>query len=110
MRVKTYTLIGKSLDWAVAKATWSRPPSSALKFLGNYNPSTSLEQGYAVILGNKVSVVYDKWFDEWDAYITTPGVGGFTHKDPLVAAMRAVVWYHLGNEVDVPDQIVEDLQ
>lgn len=108
MRVKTHTLTGKALDWAVAKATWGKNiPVLSSKFMDNYNPSTSLEQGYALILKYKVSLVYDKWLDEWEAWLE-PNAGKASHRGSLVAAMQALVWYYLGDEVGVPDWLVEE--
>lgn len=105
MKVKTSELTGRALDWAVAQSGsdgtlgfWSNP---------DWSPSTKWEHGGPIIEREKISV----WArgNEWAAESFIPNQQGHeqTGPAPLIAAMRCYVASQLGDEVDVPDEILE---
>lgn len=132
MKIKTSELTGVALDWAVAHAMqyvthstlgWtvtlpvpSVPPGATppLPFPKNFSPSTRWAQGGPLVEiemvehGMSTSALdYRKggfaayyWSDD---FVELEGTG----PTPLIAAMRALVWRKLGDEVDVPDEFVE---
>ena len=127
MKVKTADLIGPALDWAVAKclgATKSQPYEyNGRGFLRVYldggihapwEPSRYWAQGGPIIDREKLSVGYERYGAPggvlWDAVKapsddTSPWLEyGPT---PLIAAMRCYVASHLGDEVDVPDELLK---
>lgn len=128
MKVKTADLIGAALDWAVAKCDgydeweWDRDVSDLwvirrstqtehwLK--GYYEPSTDWAQGGPIIDREKFGVCHynesDGWeVPNWAAWRTDVDdrvqIMGET---ALIAAMRCFVASKLGDEVDVPDELM----
>ena len=107
MKVKTSSLIGKQLDWAVAEAfnsvrsenDWVDKDSE-----GNYhdwNPSISWGQGGPIIQKNLMVISPDPSHN-WMArnYMDATEHYGNT---PLIAAMRCYVSTFLGEEVDITE-------
>lgn len=105
MKIKTKELVGPTLDWAVAKIE---------KQLGNWPNytvlpaySTEWAQGGPIIGREKFDVqwqgnehcrvAYD-WLDE-------PYCEGFG-PTPLIAAMRCFVASKLGDEIDIPEELL----
>ena len=115
MKVKTSELQGAALDWAVAKCEVGEPVGS---FLDNvvphpdYNtfcPSTDWAQGGPIIEREKISVMFSFDLGVWVSAIGelwVPEEGGVHGPTPLIAAMRCFVASKLGDEVEVPDEIV----
>lgn len=115
MKIKTDKLTGAALDWAVAKCekNWAFEPDG----LDSY--STDWTLGGAIIDREKISILANdlarKTGDEhllFIAMIDGPKMPdlkakatghGPTH---LIAAMRCFVASKLGDEVDVPDELV----
>ena len=119
--MKTSELIGPALDWAVAKAL--SDPSHKPQFpdplegygsgpvytVGTY--STDWSQG-GPIIERKVIAIYKgepgARQPDWHAYKW--GQQGVEHKGygptPLIAAMRCFVASKLGDEVDVPEELL----
>ena len=119
-KVLTKNLSGPALDWAVAtlqgyvcqfddevSGPWLVPQEGYLhdeKPLSAFRPSSSWAQGGPIIerggiswhCGNKSS---------WHAYAygSSESINGST---PLIAAMRCYVASKLGEEVEVPDELV----
>lgn len=128
-RVKTADLIGAALDWAVAKANgwvdypkdsiehgayWHKEPDRApfgrrlLKEL--YTPSTEWAQGGPIIEregGTLWSTVADGWRCK-AKYDYTNDREGLTTSGPtsLIAAMRCFAASKLGDEVEVPEELL----
>jgi hypothetical protein len=118
--MKTSELQGAALDWAVAKCEAERltVPYGGKSFLDgvvvhpDYNkfyPSTNWAQGGPIIESEGISLYLDTnnlWqaniFDGNPAVFGT-GVEGST---PLIAAMRCYVASKLGDEVDVPEELL----
>jgi hypothetical protein len=128
MKVKTSELTGAALDYATAKAqglevsvSESRGGTYVVRHAdmsGVYIPSTAWTQGGPIlhamvwsgfeltpsIVGFRMANVTDEGLprQNWDGPIVEE-VG----PKPLVAVCRAIVAAHLGDEVDVPDELVE---
>jgi hypothetical protein len=114
--MKVSELTGAALDWAVAKAEgielsngcYNRllvdgRMSAGQKMLTPYNPSTDWAQGGPIIEREKMTL---EWTGEdWMAYIRHDEE--YFGPTPLIAAMRCYVASKLGDEIEVPDEIVE---
>ena len=110
--MKTAELTGAALDWAVAKCEgntngWcgmviSRPMSYI------FRPSTVWAQGGPIIEREGISV--DRIGGAWTADISDSVGGYIEHTEsgptPLIAAMRCYVASKLGDEVEIPKELV----
>lgn len=135
MKIKTLDLKGESLNWAVAIAqgydvivtttdfldkkvhphicidNWDlheELQGTRFCILNNWYVAGSILQREKLSLGNQES---SGTTDNSDWYATNGGGKGgsfgFAGKDePIVAIMRCYVMLKLGNEVDVPDELV----
>jgi len=114
MNIKTSELTDAALDWAVAACESNKPyvvgaEVYAPNIYGDYelfNPSTEWAQGGPIIERERVSI--DAMYDSslWTASaIETKGYSGDT---PLEAAMRCYVASKLGEEVEIPDELIGD--
>ena len=105
MKVKISELSGAALDWAVAKCEgldYWHPE------IGPSQPEYSTEwaQGGPVIERKGISVmrVYKGYDEPW---CTERGEEHFTEAPtPLIAAMRCYVASEMGNEVEVPEELL----
>lgn len=104
--MKTSELTGVALDWAVAKAE----RRTIDYFRGIYKPSTDWAQAGPIIEREEISIEFGRaeFKSAWIAYkLGTPHEdnpeGGPT---PLIAAMRCYVASKLGNEVEVPEELL----
>ena len=135
MKIKTKDLTDGPLDWAVAVAEgrwqkWIRSPNPkrlgtsildiGLDENGNlsawsdnqdryepYSPSTNPMQAYPIIEREKISIIHRPIPEDeyWVAEIDHP----LREEDgptPLIAAMRCRVSLKLGDEVDVPKELL----
>ena len=126
MKVKTAELTGPALDWAVAQVvhanlqrTYGEPvfdpktkriyQTHGLQQIGvNYSPSTNWAQGGPIIESNEIdlkSVEEGVWrasniFDDMEWY-------HFLGYSPLEAAMRCHVAHKLGEEVEIPEELLK---
>ena len=119
MKIKTADLIGPALDWAVAKCEGFEYDTESGLLYKHKEPhffkrySTEWEQGGPLIereeLGLKRNAPCSQG-REWVASpsITAKGAGGKWGygPTPLIAGMRCFVASRLGDEVDVPDELV----
>lgn len=125
MKIKTKDLTGAALDWAMAKADENLYPKGDVRLLdgkvftiepGNYeqsdrwqlyDPSTSWAQGGPIIEREKIGtdfLVHGFRGPVWYARI---GGGDCMYgPTPLIAAMRCLVASKLGDEVDVPEELM----
>lgn len=121
MKVKTAELIGPALDWAVASCMgngidlddpnepWLTVDGFCEKPLHRYTPSTDWWQGGPLIEGEKIHLQTDGdniyWWAKHPAYRPKKRawVEGPT---PLVAAMRCFVSSKLGDEVEIPEELL----
>jgi hypothetical protein len=116
--MKTNELTGAALDWAVAIAEGFDPETLNTKTgvvyslsYGVYTPSTNWKQGGPIIERERIAttpmtptVGEDRtpyWFANYE--------GQITYRDgptPLIAAMRCYVASKLGDDVDVPKELL----
>ena len=126
MKVKTAELTGPALDWGVAQVvhanlqrTYGEPvfnpktkriyQTQGLQQIGvNYSPSTNWAQGGPIIESNEIDlklVEEGVWqasniFDDMEWY-------HFLGYSPLEAAMRCHVAHKLGEEVEIPEELLK---
>lgn len=105
MRVKVSELAGVALDWAVNKA------EGRSRLLGCYSPSTDWATGGPIIERERINLMHA----QPGSINTSMGIGCtatvndayFDGPTPLIAAMRCYVTSKLGDEVDVPEELLE---
>ena len=93
--MKTSERTGFALDWAVAECEGG-------KWCSAYTPSTNWAQGGPIIEREKIELEYGG--PEWWACIKADD--DFSGPTPLIAAMRCYVASVLGNEVEIPQELV----
>lgn len=111
MKVKTTELAGAALDWAVAKCE----QLESVDYV--FEPSTDWEQGGHIIEREEINLL--KRDDRpWSGYAYRYGkhkklrgqrgceIFRATGPTPLIAAMRCYVASKLGDEVDVPEELL----
>ena len=123
MKIKTSELVGKPLNWAVATCFgYSDLRRDSHQFAGalvmsdkdgktfqlnDFSPSTGWSQGGPIIEQETISVVPCESMEEWAADAQfRQGVETQYGPTPLIAAMRCFVFSRLGDEVDVPDELL----
>lgn len=118
MKIKTSELTSHALDYAVAIAegfTYTMRPvsceivyahaSGEFHFGYGYSPSTKWNQGGPIIKRERIGVSYCP-DHEWQAQNWTGSHNTQCSHDPLLAAMRCLVASKLGDEVDVPEELL----
>ena len=125
MKIKTSELTGVALDYAVAQCEGREYPDNAHRYLGKayYCPSTDWAFGGPIIEREGVTITPHRQVGTteggdqvnvlrgWQAYVTrrdywiTPTV--YNGPTPLVAAMRCYVANKLGNEVEIPEELLK---
>lgn len=132
MKVKTADLIGPALDWAVAQckgfkkiyamAAWSNKHgahggpqvmvSNEEDSSFDYRPSSNWAQGGPIIERARIALrAHDHDVQEWSAEpsintVQTRLSAFSTGPTPLISACRCFVAARLGDEVDIPDELV----
>ena len=111
MKIKTSELIDEKLNWAVVKASgqnaeyWLEKYASEDRRCMCESPSTDWSQGGPIIEREKITL--DPFDDSPNWCATIPGymyrVYGHT---PLIAAMRCLVASKLGDEVEIPKELL----
>lgn len=114
MKIKTSELTGDALDWAVALIEYPEWKEQGylevfpydLHFDDGevYSPSTDWAQGGPIIEREEINL-WTEGYAAWEA--TKPGFWQEWGPTPLIAAMRCYVGTKLGNEVEVPDELLE---
>ena len=125
--VETSTLTGPALDWAVAKADENLHPKGDVRLLDGkvftieagdyeqsdrwqlYDPPTSWAQGGPIIERENISVGYQGHLGVpldslW--YATNRADACGFGQTPLIAAMRCYVASKLGNQINVPEELL----
>ena len=108
MKVKTAELTGAALDWAVARCEGIELTNYSGNLIIRYDgdgwqPSTDWAQGGPII--EREGITLRRYTDSlWDASVGQHEVDGPT---PLIAAMRCYVASKLGDEVEVPNELME---
>ena len=118
-KIKTSELTGVALDWAVAKAegtniTLMRNDDGSLfpqpvwaDGLWQQNYSTSWAQGGPIIEREKISI--RQWTNVPVVHAYMPFDGADWAEDgtsPLIAGMRCYVSSKLGDEVEIPEELL----
>jgi hypothetical protein len=123
MKIKTAELTGPALDWAVAKChgkgldlddpdfPWLTSDGIADVPLEDYSPSTDWQEGGPIIEREEINLRY-YGFDRvpyWTALSNHkhfPKKFGALGPTPLIAAMRCYISSRLGDEVDIPEELL----
>lgn len=98
--MKTSERTGFALDWAVAECEGG-------KWCSAYTPSTNWAQGGPIIEREIAKI--ERFSDAlWEATAFTKNAQDFVQSGPtpLIAAMRCYVASVLGNEVEIPQELV----
>ena len=106
MKIKTSELSGAQLDWAVAKCEGVDKQDYYETHNDVYMPSTDWAQAGPIIEREKIAV----WPDEEGGFFASANEGaGKDHYGPtlLIAAMRCYVASKLGDEIEIPDTLLE---
>ena len=133
MKIKTAEAIGPTLDWLVAKCegytlttdgiSMLLTRGSELRILGEnssalaYNPSTNWEQGGPIIERERIILLpwatdayYNDLVEYWKAGINYTYDWELYDEQvgptPLIAAMRWYVASKLGDEVEIPEELL----
>jgi hypothetical protein len=114
MKTQTSELTGQALDWAVAQCK-GRVWESVESFIDYHddewmNYSTKWAQGGPIIEQEKISVS-PEYLPGSGWVADTRNISEKTHQygpTALVAAMRCYVASKLGDEVDVPDELINE--
>jgi len=99
--MKTIELTGPALDWAVGKCEglshWLH---------GRVHYSTDWAQGGPIIERERITIDAREHGQLWLAHSRLVGQDGITGPTPLMAAMRCYVASKLGDEIDVPQELL----
>ncbi len=106
--MKTSELTGAALDWAVAKCEGTLHDDGSVS--DYFQPSVDWEQGGAIIEEKCINIVHHVSGKFWQAALEKwmlddghPSIG----KTPLIAAMRCYVESELGDDVEVPEELLD---
>lgn len=101
--MKTSELTGAALDWAVANC------EGLIKGLEHgYAPSSNWAQGGPIIDRNWISIA--NLDEKWAAEIADDVPDGYVHvqgETALIAAMRCYVTCMMGEEIEVPEELLD---
>ena len=111
--IKTKELSSNALDWAVSTCEGYQPVYTNGSILPVFrknknvedsikNYSSNWNHGGPIIEQEKISISYNNQ-NEWIAKIADHQSQGPT---PLIAAMRCYVLSKLGNEIEIPQQLI----
>lgn len=121
MKIKTSELTGAALNWAVMYALHNKVLEPSVNYwLEKYvdpqrrylceSHSTDWAQGGPIIEQEKISIEERMKMGTWLAYIKCADTGEsffITHgPTPLIAAMRCYVASKLGDEVEIPEELI----
>ena len=124
MKIKTSELTGLALDWAVAtcgnlwKGESLKIQFHIIRWSTQHHYSTDWAQGGPIIeregidlycnVPSGVAAKNKGWLSSWRAAYRRCGVGSemFYAPDPLIAAMRCYVASKLGEELDIPEELI----
>lgn len=113
--VKVSEAVGQALDYLVAKCEdveiehindgITRCILRVTPFTGMYRPSTDWSQGGPIIEREKIATVY-RAGEYWLAYTFDGAEFEGIGPTPLIAAMRCYVASKLGDELEVPEELL----
>lgn len=112
MKIKTSELVGTALDWAVAKC--EGVDSNFLiahDHCGEhfYQYSTNWLSGGSIIEREKMALEYNYALEQWFAIFKEhpSDIGRYVYGlTPLIAAMRCYITSRLGDEVEIPNELI----
>lgn len=111
--MKVSELTGTALDWAVAKCEWI-VAGRVFDDMSCWNPSTDWAQGGPIIEREEIGLRMNVPCSPGRTWESRPsplakGAGGkFGYgPTPLVAAMRSYVARKLGDEIEVPEELLK---
>jgi hypothetical protein len=117
--MKTSELQGPALDWAVAKCEgwpldiWfdeDQLPMVRDDEVPEYKPSTDWSQGGPIIEREGIALDQARSGGKIESWIAArvegPDVSEAYGPTPLIAAMRCYVASHLGDEIEVPNELI----
>lgn len=106
MKIKTAELQGAALDWAVWKIEHgnAKLDDELIAALALFHPSTDWAQGGPIIEREEIDITYCNMTAGWAAMGYRNAKLGPT---PLIAAMRCCVSYKLGDEIEVPEELLK---
>ena len=106
--MRTADLTDAALDWAVAKCEGKRDNDYGW-WWDNFKPSTDWAQGGPIIERERIaanfSLKHQLWFAE--NYTETKVESGPT---PLIAAMRCYVASKLGDDIEIPTELLGEMK
>jgi hypothetical protein len=119
--MQTIELTGAALDWAVCKAGGggnSIPMFWAGREMGMFEYSTDWEQGGPIIEREGIGAFCNRTVEvsarftpnpgaDWRAFAYSKHGKHYFGPTPLVAAMRCYVASKLGDEVDIPEELIK---
>ena len=113
--MKTSELTGAALDWAVAKCVGGNIRTENGVFLNQgdgyeyFTPSTNWSQAGPIIEREKMAIMLCESDGDWLADLSgTDKVFTASGPTPLIAAMRCYVVSKLGDEVEVPKELIPE--
>ena len=104
MKIKTSELTGAALDWAVSKCEGDNPVKDGgvgLSYSTDWLAGGPLIQMYEIDLK-----VVEEGMWQASNYFNDLAIHRFVGYSPLEAAMRCYVAFKLGDEVDIPDELL----
>ncbi len=110
---KVSDLIDAKLDYVVAQCEKSNPSKTTGEpflyehrlFLQDFNPSTTWAHGGPIIERERIEL--GSYADQWQATMHLEDGSIFEHgPTPLIAAMRCYVASKLGNEINIPEALI----
>lgn len=123
VKIKTAELTGAALDWAVAKCEAGPDVGSFLDGVvphpdyNNFHPSTDWSRAGSIIEREGIELLcnvssaeagrFKEAHPDWFACLKTRKNQHWHGTTPLVAAMRAFVASHLGDEVEIPGELLK---
>ena len=117
MKIKTSRLTGVLLDWAVAvcenlELDENKDPIwfDDKGWLVRYSPSTDWSQGGPIIEQEDMKITRWDDYPNWTArHPLDPNRFSLQGDTPLIASMRCYVASKLGDEVEVPEELLRGL-
>lgn len=110
MKLKTADLTGPALDWSVAKCMWPDAVGNTIpwhKDGSDYSPTTDWAHGGPIIERELVELSIDG--ASMDGLWVAKSSGWYAPASgptPLIAAMRCYVASKLGDEIEVPKELL----
>lgn len=108
--MKTSELAGAALDWAVAKCWYGEDYDMSIPLFDDgliFAPSTNWAHGGPIIEREHVSIEATRIGGLGDRWMATSGDCAEFADKPLIAAMRCYVASKLGDNVEVPEELLK---